>query len=138
MPAHNECWDDGLIPTGRRVEEIDDRDLLLHRIQEPVVIRRVGVGSHKLVVDDIITRVDLAMRLALIVVPDPPALPGEHSSDGQQPGHLSGLEDPALRVHGSPGDALAAELEPAREIAGIQHAASQASEPINVAERRLE
>ncbi len=60
------------------------------------------------------------MSLALIVVPDPPALPGEHGSDGQQPGHLSGLEDPALRVHGSRGNAFAAELEPAREIGGMR------------------
>jgi hypothetical protein len=50
--------------------------------------------------------------------------------------HLPRLEDPALRIDQR--NALAAELEPAREIAGIQHAASQASEPINVAERRLE
>lgn len=41
VPADNECRDDGLIPTRRRAEEIDDRDLLLHRIPEPAVIRRV-------------------------------------------------------------------------------------------------
>jgi hypothetical protein len=31
-----------------------------------------------LVVDDIIARADLAMSLALIVISDPPTLPGEH------------------------------------------------------------
>jgi hypothetical protein len=47
-------------------------DLLLHRIQKLAVIPRVRVGAHECVVDDIITRVDLAMRLALIIIPDPP------------------------------------------------------------------
>jgi hypothetical protein len=70
MPAHYECRDDGLIPTGRRAEERDDRDLPLHRIQEPRVIRRVRVGAYECVVDDIIACVDLAMSLARIIVPD--------------------------------------------------------------------
>jgi hypothetical protein len=73
MPAHDECRDDGLIPTGRNAEEIDDRDLLLHRIQKPAVIRRVWISAHELVVDDIIARVDLPMSLTLIVIPDPSA-----------------------------------------------------------------
>jgi hypothetical protein len=60
------------------------------------------------------------MSFALIV-PDPPATSREHRSDGQQPCHLPQLEDPALRIH--EGDALAAELDPAREIGGIQDAA---------------
>src|ERR1700730_18999132 len=96
-PSHDERRNDRLIPTGRRAEEIDDRDLLLHRIQEPAVIRRVRVGAHELVVDDIITRVDLAMSLALVVVPDSPALPGEHRLDTQQVFHMPRLENPALR-----------------------------------------
>ena len=70
VPAHNECRNDGLIPTGRGSEEIDDRDLLLHRVPEPAVIRRVRVAAHESVIDDIITRVGLAMSLALIG-PDP-------------------------------------------------------------------
>jgi hypothetical protein len=75
-----------------------------------------------LVFDEIITRVYLAMSLALIVIPNASAPPREHRSDGQQPCHLPGLEDPTLRIY--EGDALAAKLEPDREIAGIQHAAS--------------
>ena len=71
MPAHDECRDDGLIPTRRRAEEIDDRGLLVHRIEEPAVIRRVRVGAHESVVDDIVPLVDLAMSLALILIPDP-------------------------------------------------------------------
>jgi hypothetical protein len=47
--------------------------LLLHRIPKPTVIRRVQVSAHEGIVDDIITRVDLAMSLALIIIPDPRA-----------------------------------------------------------------
>jgi hypothetical protein len=112
-----------LIATRRGAEEIDDRDLPLHRIQEPAVIRRVRVGAHECVFDDIITHVDLAMSLALIVIPDPPAASKEHGSDGHQPCHLPGLEDPPLRVDER--DALAAERETAREIAGIEDALSK-------------
>jgi hypothetical protein len=61
---------------------------------------RCRVGAHELVIDDIITRVDLAMSLALIIIPDPSTLSGKYGSDGQQPGHLLGLEDPAFRVDG--------------------------------------
>jgi hypothetical protein len=98
VPAYDKCRDDGLIPTGRGAEKIDDRDLLLHRIPEPAVIRRVRIGAHELVVDDIITSVDLAMSVALIVIPDPSAPFREHRFDAQQVFHLPGLEDPALRV----------------------------------------
>jgi hypothetical protein len=70
-----------------------------HRIPEPAVIRRVRVCSHELVIDDIITCVDLAMRLALIVIPDPPATSREYGADRQQARHLPGFEDSALRVN---------------------------------------
>ena len=99
VPAHNECRNDRLIPSDRTPKEIDDRDLLLHRVPEPAVIGRVRVGAHEGVFDDIIAHVDLAMGLALIVIPDPTASPGEYGSDGQQPCHLPGLEDAALRVN---------------------------------------
>jgi hypothetical protein len=120
MPPHDKCRDDGLIPT-RRAEEIDDRGLLLHRIQEPAVIRRVRVGAHECVVDDIITRVDLAMSLALIVIPDPSTPSREDGLNAQQVRHLSRLEDPALRVDQR--DAVAVELEPTREILRGEYAA---------------
>jgi hypothetical protein len=45
------------------------------------------------------------------------------------------LENPAPRVDQR--NAVAAELEPAREIGGIENPASQAGEPVYVAERRL-
>ena len=79
-------------------------------------------GAHECVIDDIITRVDLAMSFTLIVIPDPSAPSREYGLDAQQVCHLPRLEDPAPRVDQR--NALAAELEPAREIAGIQYAAS--------------
>jgi len=83
LPSDDEHRNDRLIATGRRAEEIDDRDLPLHRIEESAIVGRGRVGAHELVVDDIITRVDLAMSLALIVVPDPPTLPREHGPNGK-------------------------------------------------------
>jgi hypothetical protein len=58
-------------------------------------IRGVRVRSHELVVDDIITRVNLAMSLALIVIPDPRASSWKHRLDAQEVFHLAGLEDSA-------------------------------------------
>jgi hypothetical protein len=98
VPTHNERRDDRLIVPRRGAEEIDDRDLLLHCIPEPAVIRRVRVGAHEQVIDDIITGIDLAMSFALVVIPDSPSASREHGSDGQQPCHLPRLEDAALRV----------------------------------------
>ena len=109
MPAHDECRDDGLIPTRRRAEEIDDRGLLLHRIPKPAIIGRVRVGPHEGIVDNFVARVDLAMSVALIVIPDPSAPSREHGLDAQYVCHLPRLENPALRIH--EGDALAAKLE---------------------------
>ena len=125
----------GLIPTGRSAEEVDHGDLLLHRVPEPAIIRRVGVGAHERVVDDIIACIDLVMRLPLIVIPDPPASPGEHGSDGQQVIHLPGLEDPALRVQES--YALAVDLEPRPEISGIENPISLGGKPAHTVESRL-
>jgi hypothetical protein len=98
MPPHDKCRDDGLIPTRRCAKEIDDRGLLLHRIPEPAVIRRVRVGPHEGVVDNLVACVDLAISLALIVIPDPSAPSREDGFDAQQVCHLPRLEDPALRV----------------------------------------
>jgi hypothetical protein len=135
MPADDECRDDGLITTGRSAEEIDHRDLSLHRIPEPAVIRRVRVGAHERVIHDIIARVDLAMDLALIVIPNPSPPSGEHGLDAQKVFHLPGLEDPALRVDQR--NSVAAELKPACEIGGIENPASKSREPVHVVESRL-
>jgi hypothetical protein len=99
MPADDECRDDRLIVTRRNAEEIDDWDLRLHRSLEPAVIRRVRFGSHELVVNDIITRVYLAVSFALVVIPDPSTPYREEGLDAQQVCHLPGLEDPVLRIH---------------------------------------
>jgi hypothetical protein len=69
-----------------------------------------GVSAHELAIDDIITRVDLAMSFTLIVIPDPSAPSREYGLDAQQVCHLPRLEDPAPRVDQR--NALAAELEP--------------------------
>jgi hypothetical protein len=135
MPTHDECRDDGLIATGRRAEEIDNRDLALHGIPKPAVIRGLRVGAHECVINHIITCVDLVMRLALIVIPDTSAPPRKHGLNAQQVFHLPGLEDSALRVNQR--NALAPELKPAREIGGSQDAASEDSKLVHVAERRL-
>jgi hypothetical protein len=63
------------------------------------------------------------MSLALIFIPDPSAPSRKHRLDAQQVCHLARLEDPALRVDQR--NAFAAKLEPAREIGGIEHPASQ-------------
>src|SRR5215469_2944647 len=135
MPADDECRDDRLIPTGGSAEEIDDRKLPLQGISEPAVIRRVRIGAHKGVFNDIITGIDLAMSLALIVIPNPPTPPGEHGSDGQQVFHLARFENPALRVDER--NPVAAELEAAREISGIENSISQGRESIDVPKRCL-
>jgi hypothetical protein len=122
VPSHDECRNDGLVPTGRSAEEIDDRDLLPHRIEEPAVIRRVWVGTPECVIDDIITGIDLLVDLTLIVIPDPSTSSRKHRLDAQQVFHLPRLENPALRIDQR--NALAAELEPAREIGGIEDASS--------------
>ena len=49
--------------------------------------------------------------------------------------HLPRLENPALRV--DQWNAFTAELKAAREIREIEHAASEDSKPVNVAECRL-
>jgi hypothetical protein len=49
--------------------------------------------------------------------------------------HLPGFKDPALRIDQR--EALAAELEPTREINGLQDATSESSKPIDVIEGRL-
>jgi len=75
------------------------------------------------------------MSILLIVIPDAPALPGEHGSDGQQVNHLPGLEDAPLRV--DEGDALAPELEPGCKIVGTEDTAQEGGEPVHVLEGRL-
>jgi len=75
------------------------------------------------------------MDLALIVIPDPSALSREHRFDAQEVFHLPGLEDSALRVDQR--KLVAAELEPSREISGIEDAASGSGKPLHVIESCL-
>jgi len=94
MPPDDKRRDDGLIAIGRSAEEIDDRDLLLHRIPEPAVIRGVRVGPHEGIVDTLVARVDLAMSLALFVIPDSPALLGNTVRMDSSPAICRGLKIP--------------------------------------------
>jgi hypothetical protein len=75
------------------------------------------------------------MGLALIVIPNPPALSREHGSDGQQLVHLPGLKDAALRVH--EGYTLTVELEPGPEIGGFENPASHSGEAVHMVESSL-
>jgi len=75
------------------------------------------------------------MCLALIVVPDPTALPGKHCADRQQPRHLSGLEDAPLRI--DEWEALAAELEPIAEISAIEKTAAEGGTTHHMIKGRL-
>jgi hypothetical protein len=135
VPPDDECRNDRLVPTGRCAEEIDDRDLLLHRIPEPTVVGRIRVAPHEGIVDEIVAGVDLLVGLALILIPDPAASTREHGADGQEPGHLTWFEDAALGV--DEGNALAADLEPGPEIGGVEDATPERSKPIHMVKSRL-
>jgi hypothetical protein len=53
-------------------KEIDDRDLTLHRIEEPPIIGRAWIGAHEGVLDRVVAGIDLPMRFPLVVEPDSP------------------------------------------------------------------
>jgi hypothetical protein len=72
------------------------------------------------------------MGLKLIIIPDPPASTREHGSDRQQPGHLPGLEDAPLRVDQR--NPPAVELEPCREVGGVENPVVHGSEPLHMGE----
>ena len=70
VPPGNEGRQHGLIAAGRDAEEIDDRYLVLERLAKPSVVGRVRVLAHEGVVDRLVALENLAMHLALVVVPD--------------------------------------------------------------------
>src|ERR1051325_8177821 len=59
----------GIAP-GRNAKEIDDRNPVLERLAKPPVVGGIRVLAHEGVVDRFIALKDLAMHLALVVVPD--------------------------------------------------------------------
>jgi hypothetical protein len=75
------------------------------------------------------------MGLALIVIPDLNAPSREHRLDAQEVFYLARLEDPALGVNQR--NAVAAELETACEIGGIENPTFQESKPVHMVESRL-
>ena len=81
IPVHDEGRDDRLVAAGRDPQEVDHRDLSLGGLPEPDVVVRGRVGAHEGVVQLILAGEDLPVHLALIVVPDPPAAPGQDGAD---------------------------------------------------------
>jgi hypothetical protein len=71
VPANAEGRHDRQVMAGRRAEEIDHRDLAHHRLVQASVIGRIPVDPHEGVLYGISACVDLMMRLALVVIPDP-------------------------------------------------------------------
>jgi hypothetical protein len=106
------------------------RDLPLGRFPEPDVLRRRWISAHEGVVQLLVAGEDLPVHVALVVVPDAPALSRKHGADTQEKGHRAGLEDPPLRIHEGP--ALTFEHEPAGDdlMAENQIAALDAADVI--------
>src|SRR4051794_33009886 len=99
MPYGDEGRNDRLIPARRDAEKVNDRDLLVHGVPQPAIIRWIWVGSHEGIFDEFIASIDLLVGIALIVIPDPTAAPGHHGANAQQPGHLTWPENAPLRIH---------------------------------------
>src|SRR5450830_2189612 len=67
------------------------------RAAKPPVVSCVRVLTHEGIVNRLVALENLAMHLALVVIPDLAARLGKHSLDRQQEAHLLRLEDAALR-----------------------------------------
>jgi hypothetical protein len=134
IPVHDEGRHDRLVAPGRGAQEIDERDLALGGLAQPDVVRRRRISAHEGVVELVLPGVDLLMDLALVVVPDPAALPQEYGADAQQKGHLPGFKDAALGVPKRP--ALTFEHKPAADVTVAENQIT-ALEEADVIERGL-
>ena len=110
VPIHDEGRDDGLIAPGRDAEEVDERDLAVGSLRSHVFSGAAGSLPMKASVEHFLTGEDLPVDVALVVVPDTPALLRKHRPDAQEERHRTRLKDAALRVHKRP--PLALELKP--------------------------
>src|SRR5687768_10951993 len=88
-------------------------------LSERNVVRGFRIFAHEGVIELFLAGVDLLVYAALVVVPEAPALPGEHGPDAQKERHVPGFEDPALGVPKWP--ALTFEHEPAADVMVAQH-----------------
>jgi hypothetical protein len=87
-----------LVATGRNAEEIDNRNLVLACLKQPLVVSGTGISTHKSVVDRFIPLENLPMHLTLVIVPNFATRLREHCFDRQQKAHLLWLEDAALGI----------------------------------------
>lgn len=71
IPACDESRYDSLVATRRNTEEIDDRFLHFIGFAKPPIIDGIWILPHESVVDCLLTLINLAVHLALVVIPDP-------------------------------------------------------------------
>ncbi len=83
---------------GRDAEEIDHRYPVLERLAQPAIVRRLRILPHKGVIYCLDALIDLAVHLALVVVPDFAARFRKYGFDRQQEAHLLWLENPPSRI----------------------------------------
>src|SRR5262249_43905927 len=79
-------------------EKVNDRNLILACVTQPAVIGRVRVLPHEGVIDRFAAFKNLAVDLALVVVPDSAAGLREYRLDGEKILHLLRLKDATLRI----------------------------------------
>ena len=90
-------------------EEINERNLSLERLAKPSVVGCVWILPHEGVVNGFVALENLAMHLALVVVPNPGAWLWKDGLDREKIPHLLRFEDAALRIDQR--DSLALEYE---------------------------
>ena len=96
-----------MVAAGRDAKEIDHRYLVLERLAQPAIVSSLRIFPHECVIHRLVALENLAVNLALIVVPDLAARSREYGLDRKQESHLLRLENAALRIDER--DALAVE-----------------------------
>jgi hypothetical protein len=105
VPARNEGRDHGLVSAGRDAEEVNNSNLVIECFAQPSIVCGLGVLTHEGIVNRFVAFKNLAMYLALVVVPDLATRPGEYCLDRENKSHLLRLKD------ATPRDPLALEQE---------------------------
>jgi len=70
-----------LVTTRSDAEEVDNWDLVLHRLAEPPIIGGIGVLTHESVINCFFSLKNLAVNVSLIVVPNATARLWKHGFD---------------------------------------------------------